>query len=129
MFKTTAFFIIMLFVLIYVRVGILLKFELLISLRVNMCSHESSLIPPLTFYRSGCDNPGNVCVRGINFTIYLFDFGTIPAVWYFFFVLFLNQDFQETTTYTGMLHGHKHILMATRQFLNEFNSNLISVLN
>ena len=119
----------MLFVLIYVRVGILLKFERLISLRVNICSHESSLVQPLTFFEV-IEPIQGTCVLGVSILpfIYLI-LELFRQCDIFFFVLFLNQDFQETTTHTGMLHGHKHILMATRQFLNEFNSNLISALN
>jgi hypothetical protein len=84
----------MLFALLYERVDILFTYgthfhDRTISLRVDIWAHKTSLTPPIFF----CYLPreGNerlcICVLGVSIlplaTIFLLDFGTFPAVWYF----------------------------------------------
>jgi len=96
MFKILAFFIIMLYARLYVRVGISLTCGKHLHNRI-ICLR--GLILPLSIEVSvAIQESGSscMCVLGISimplFTIFLLDFGTVPIEWYFLFLLyFLSQ--------------------------------------
>ena len=88
MFKVIALFIITLFTLLYVWVGILFTHGMqlqdgIISLRRGVLANKTSLTPPLFFYWSVNTKPGkwvvmHICVSGLDFatsSILIFDFG------------------------------------------------------
>ena len=102
MFKIIAFFIIMLFNRLYVRVGILPTYEnhfhdRIISLRGQVWAHKTSLTPPLFINVSVPSLKSErscICVLGyqlyLYFTILIFDFEFFRqcVFFVFFFILF-----------------------------------------
>ena len=72
----------------------------IISLRGEVWAHKTSLTLPLLFNWNACTKPGEcTCVLGISsqpvFMIFLWDFGTVLTMWFFFFILlaaiFINK--------------------------------------
>ena len=91
MISIIAFFVIKLLSWLYVRVGILLTCDRIISLIGEVWVHKTTLAPPLC-YRIAVFQTGNIewsCVCLLEksvlplSTILIFDFGIVPTVWYF----------------------------------------------
>ena len=91
MISIIAFFVIKLFSWLYVRVGILLTCDRIISLIGEVWVHKTTSAPPLC-YRIAVFQTGNIewsCVCLLEksvlplSTIFIFDFGIVPTVWYF----------------------------------------------
>ena len=98
MFKSIAFFIIKLFVLIHGSVGILLtcRNHSMIWLRGEIWANDTSLARHFLWKCLYQGKWGSfICVLGISIlplsTILIFDFGIVPTVWYFLsFILYMS---------------------------------------
>ena len=118
MFKVIALFIITLFTLLYVWVGILFTHGMqlqdgIISQRRGVLANKTSLTPPLFYTKPGKSVVMYICVSGLDFatsSILIFDFGIYCfsvyctnkiCLYHFSSIDILQQHFQKTAaTYT-----------------------------
>ena len=122
MFKPAAFFIITPFSLLCMKIGIFLTcgkylHDRIISLRVKIWAHKTSAFPGLFIDMhvptQECER-SCICILGVSIlplpTIFIFDFGIVPTMWYsLFFILFQLKSQSMFCSWVLSLESMKYV--------------------